>query len=225
VKKILNLHIKSLNIFFVYFISTHFLISQGCPNPAVSNCSPVGNGSGTSLFRIDGRTNIDFTFDDMNKYIRGITYSGATQLRLIVNPNNSSCKWKLVMIIENNGYLNNNNNNNEWEPLVYYGSSGNSPNLNLIQVAVWNGCGTPLFNGVFRTFSNNQNGDTLSIIPELPNINYPGPCDGSHTNGPGSYLTNYNEFSFNIDYRIIPGFALRPGSYQIRIRFCLVEIP
>lgn len=203
-------------MFFIHF----FVLGQTCPNPITNNCSDAV--AGTSRFYLDGRQNIDFTFDDMNKYVRGITFSGSTQLRLKIDEiNPGMCKWKLVMIVENNGHL----PNNEWEPLVYYGGSGSIPNLNLIEVSVWNGCGTALYNGVFRTFFNNVNNDTLSIIPDLAVRNLPGPCDGTHINGPGSYLTNYNEFSFNIDYRIKPGFALRPGSYQIRIRFCLVEIP
>ena len=196
---------------------TYPFFGQVCINPSTSNCSDAVTGS---RFYINGRTNIDFTFDEMNKYTRGITYTGATQLRLKIDESNPGfCKWKLIMIVENNGY------NNQWEPLTYYGNSGTNPNLNLIQVSVWNGCGTPLYNGVFRTFSNNINQDTLSIIPDIPLRNLPGPCDGTHINGPGSYLNDYNEFSFNIDYRIIPGYALRPGSYQLRIRFCLVEIP
>ncbi|GIV29773.1 MAG: hypothetical protein KatS3mg028_0839 [Bacteroidia bacterium] len=198
----------------------YVLMGQVCMAPLTANCSDAV--AGTSRFYLNGKSNIDFTFDEMNEYVRGITYSGATQLRLKVDEINPGlCKWKLIMIIENNGYL----PNNEWEPLVYYGGSGTVPNLNLIEVSVWNGCGTALYNGVFRTFSNNINNDTLSIIPDLVIRNLPGPCDGTHINGPGSYLTDYNEFSFNIDYRITPGFALRPGSYQIRIRFCLVEIP
>lgn len=199
---------------------TYPLLGQVCTSPITSNCSDAV--AGTSRFYINGQTNIDFTFDEMNEYTRGITYAGATQLRLRIDETNPGfCKWKLIMIVENNGYL----PNNEWEPLTYYSTSGTNPNLNLIQVSVWNGCGTPLYNGVFRTFSNNINQDTLSIIPELPIRYPPGSCDGTHINGPGSYLSDYNEFSFNIDYRIIPGYALRPGSYQLRIRFCLVEIP
>ncbi|GAB4455330.1 MAG: hypothetical protein OHK0036_19040 [Bacteroidia bacterium] len=220
-----NIFYRVKNVVKIVYLINFFVFNftdieaQICPNPLTSNCSDAV--AGTSRFYLDGRSNIDFTFDEMSEYVRGITYSGATQLRLKIDEiNPGMCKWKLVMIIENNGYL----PNNEWESLVNYGSSGTQPNLNLIEVSVWNGCGTALFNGVFRTFANNINQDTLSIIPDLAIRNLPGPCDGTHINGPGSYLTNYNEFSFNIDYRITPGFTLRPGTYQIRIRFCLVEI-
>lgn len=220
-----NIFYRVKNVVKIVYLINFFVFNftdieaQICPNPLTSNCSDAV--AGTSRFYLDGRSNIDFTFDEMSEYVRGITYSGATQLRLKIDEiNPGMCKWKLVMIIENNGYL----PNNEWESLVNYGSSGTQPNLNLIEVSVWNGCGTALFNGVFRTFANNINQDTLSIIPDLAIRNLPGPCDGTHINGPGSYLTNYNEFSFNIDYRITPGFTLRPGAYQIRIRFCLVEI-
>jgi len=124
------------------------------------------------------------------------------------------------MYIDNGGGL----PNNEWEKLVEYGTSGNNPELDLIQVKVYNGCNTPLNSGVWQIFSGNVQYDILEIIPDGVRI-LPGPCDGSQVNGPGSYLTDYNEFNFIIDYRITPGYLHKPGAYQIKIWFCLVEVP
>jgi len=194
--------------------------TQPCVNPVTSNCADAI--AGTSRFLMSTPGNVDFQFSDMQKYVTGITKSGSTQLRLKVDeiiP--GSCKWKLVMYVDNNGYL----PNNEWEPLAYYGSSGDNPELNLIQVNVYNGCGTPLNNGTFQIFSGNVQYDLLEIIPDLAVRNMPGSCDGTNINGPGSYLADYNEYNFTIDYRIIPGFNMRPGAYQIKIDFCLVEVP
>ena len=125
------------------------------------------------------------------------------------------------MDVDNNGHL----PNNEWDPIAYYGSSGDSPELNLIQINVYNGCGTPLNSGTYQIFSGNVQYDILEIIPDLAVRNMPGSCDGTNINGPGSYLADYNEYNFTIDYRIIPGYNLRPGAYQIKIDFCLVEVP
>ncbi|MGQ9846723.1 MAG: hypothetical protein ACUVQP_04370 [Bacteroidales bacterium] len=206
--------------FILFFLKACITDAQICNNPVTSNCSDVV--AGTSRFYMSTPGNIDFTFSDIQKYISGITYSGSTQLRLTIDeivP--GACKWKLMMYIDNNNHL----PANEWEPLVTYGSSGNIPELDLIQVKVYNGCGTPYLSGVYRIFENNNQYDTLNIIPELPVRNLPGSCDGTEVNSPGSYLTDYNEFSFTIDYRIIPGFQHRPGIYQISIHFCLVEVP
>jgi hypothetical protein len=196
--------------------------SQPCSNPTTSNCADAI--AGTSKFLMSTPGNVNFTFDDMQKYVSGITNSGSTQLRLKVDEIIAgNCKWKLMMYIDNNGYL----PTNEWEQVITpYGLSGNNPELNLIQVKVYNGCGTPLSSGIFQTFTNNVNYDILDIIPDLLGVrNMPGSCDGTNINGPGSYLTNYNEYNFNIDYRILPGYALKSGVYQIKINFCLVEVP
>jgi hypothetical protein len=192
-----------------------------CNNPVTSNCSDAI--SGTSRFYMSTPANIDFSFTDIKKYINGITYSGATQLRLRIDEiNPGSCKWRLLMYIDNNNIL----PSYQWEVLNTYGNSGDIPELNLIQVKVYNGCGTPVNSGTYQIFAGNNQYDILDIIPTLPNINPAGTCDGSNpTNGAGSFLTNYNEYNFTIDYRIIPGFTHRPGTYQINIRFCLVEIP
>jgi hypothetical protein len=194
--------------------------SQTCSNPITTNCADAI--AGTSKFLMSTSTNVDFVFSDMQKYVSGITHSGSTQLRLKIDEIVvGSCKWKLMMYIDNNGHL----PNNEWEPISYYGSSGNNPELNLIEVKVYNGCGTPLNSGIYQIFAGNVNYDILDIIPNIPLRNMPGPCNGTNINGPGSYLTDYNEYNFNIDYRILPGFSLRTGVYQIKINFCLVEVP
>lgn len=212
-----------LQYIIIYYIILSFELYAQCTNcssPTTANCFDVT--SGNSRFILDGKTNYDFTFDELTEYARGITYVGQTTLKLTVGEQTAgACKWKLVMYIDNNNTL----PANEWEPLVYYGNSGTNPQLNLIQVAVYNGCGTPIANGVYQIFAGNTNCDQIDIIPALPVQNLPGACNGTQVNGPGSYLTNYNEFIFHIDFRIIPGFQLRPGSYQIRIRFCLVEVP
>jgi hypothetical protein len=209
-----------ISLILVLFLFKGNCFSQPCVNPVTSNCADAI--AGTSRFLMSTPGNVDFQFGDMQKYITGITKSGSTQLRLKVDEAVvGSCKWKLIMYVDNNGYL----PNNEWEPLTYYGSSGDNPELNLIQVSVYNGCGTPLNSGTFQVFSGNVQYDLLEIIPDLPVRNMPGSCDGTNINGPGSYLTDYNEYNFTIDYRLIPGYGLRPGTYQIKIDFCLVEVP
>jgi opacity protein-like surface antigen len=196
-----------------------FAQCPNCTNPTSANCFDVTNGS---KFLLDGNSNVDFTFDNMQAYVRGITYTGQSTLKLTVKEQVAgNCKWKLAMIVDNH----NTAPNNEWEPLINYGTAGINPQLNLIEVSVYNGCGTPLNNGVFQTFVGNTDCDQIDIIPALGIQNIAGSCAGTQVNGPGSYINDYNEYTFHISYRIKPGFGYKPGSYQISIMFCLVEVP
>ena len=206
--------------FILFFLKVILAEAQVCNNPVTSNCSDAI--AGTSRFYMSTSGNVDFAFSDMQKYIAGITQSNATQLRLKIDeivP--GACKWKLIMYIDNDNSL----PANEWESLITYGSSGTVPELDEIEVKVYNGCGTPLNNGVYQIFSGNTQYDILDIIPELLVLNPAGSCDGTQINSAGSYLSDYNEFNFNIDYRIVPGYQHKPGVYQIKIHFCLVEVP
>lgn len=163
-------------------------------------------------------TNVDFVFDDFRKYVTGQTLSGSTVLKvtadsLVGNPN---CQWKLMMYLDNNS-----GDPGEWESLVAYGNSNSIPPLDLLQVKVYNSCGTPILNNTYQQFDAGQ-GYELAIIPS-GNPVYPN-CDGNPVNSVGSYLMDYQEFTFTIDYRITPGYAYRPGAYQLKIRFCLAEV-
>jgi len=204
-------------IFAIIVFSLNKAVSQPCINPVTSNCFDAITEGSQFLMSTPG--NVDFVFDEMREYVTGITLSGKTMLRLDVREDIAgACKWKLIMYIDNNMHL----PDFEWEPLVTYGTTGANPELGLIEVKVYNGCGTPLQSGVYQVFNNIQY-DVIEIIPDGPRI-IPAPCDGSQVNGPGSYVTDYNEFNFTIDYRIKPGYLLRSGAYQIKIHFCLVEV-
>ena len=210
---------KFIFLIFIFLLSGRFISAQPCTNPSTSNCADAISGGSEFIMSTSG--NVDFEFDDMSKFINGITHSGSTRLRLKVDELVSGqCKWKLIMYIDNNGTT----PDNEWETLTTYGTTGDKPQLDLIQVKVYNGCGTPVANGIFQIFSNNVQYDILDIIPDQSTQHNPAPCDGTHVNGPGSYLTDYNEYNFTIDYRILPGYSLQSGAYQIKIHFCLVEV-
>jgi len=170
----------------------------------------------------------NFTFTDFSKYNAGITLLSVARLRVKVEsktPIDLNCSWKLRMFIENNsgaGTL-----ADKWEEITLYGN-GNSlkPSISDLEVRVNNNCGTPL-NTSFRSFTDVN--DILDIIEELvPQVIVPaGSCTASGTknvNGPGSYLTHYNEYSFNVDLRIKPGFKFNPGVYKLNIKFRLEEV-
>lgn len=170
----------------------------------------------------------NFTFTDFSKYNTGITLLSVARLRVKVenkDPVDLDCSWKLRMFIENNsgaGTL-----ADKWEEVTLYGN-GNAlkPSISDLEVRVNNNCGTPL-NTSFRSFTDVN--DILNIIEEMvPQIIVPaGSCTASGTknvNGPGSYLTNYNEYSFDVDLRLKPGFKFNPGVYKLNIKFRLEEV-
>jgi len=200
-----------IGIFLVPFTTASY--SQ-CGPPPAANCQAIPV---SELIR-STPANETFTFDTFSKYNGGMTISGSTLLRLRVLPNNASCKWILRVYIENNGGA---TPANEWEMLNTYGSSGVPPTIDLLDFKVYNSAGTPFSSGVFQNFVPATTGSFIDIINDPIVINPAGL--GGMVNGAGSYLTNYDEFSFTIDYRIVPGLAYTPGMYQLILKFCLVE--
>jgi hypothetical protein len=191
-----------------------------CPISATSNCDGWPY-SRIELQNQQSNQQLEFKFDQISSYTAGITYYGSTLMRATVSDTSGSgtCNWKLNMIVTNGGGT---TPSSEMETLINYGSgNGAKPPLSLIQVRVSNACGTPINNGVWQTFQP-VDGDMLPIIDE-PSFNIPaGTCD-ENVNGAGSYLTNFGEFAFIIDYRIIPLFNYIPGKYQLNIKFCITE--
>tara|TARA_R110002124_G_scaffold118499_5_gene275906 strand:- start:15125 stop:15766 length:642 start_codon:yes stop_codon:yes gene_type:complete len=170
----------------------------------------------------------NFTFTDFSSYNSGITLLSVARLRVRVDnksPVDLDCSWKLRMFIENNsgaGTL-----ADKWEEITLYGN-GNAlkPSISDLEVRVNNNCGTPLNTG-FRSFTDVN--DILNIIEEMvPQVIVPaGSCNANGTknvNGPGNYLTNYNEYSFDVDLRLKPGFKFNPGVYRLNIKFRLEEV-
>ena len=166
----------------------------------------------------------DFVFDSFGKYIAGITYYGAAKIRIKVDdqiPPNPNCKWMLTMSVENNPSAG--TASDEWEELASYGTgSADIPKINILEMRIKNGCATSPVDGVFQNM--NDNGDFIEIIENTGIRVDAGSCV-VNVNGPGSYLTNYEEFSFTVDFKITPGFSSEPGIYQLQIKFDLVEVP
>ncbi len=168
-------------------------------------------------------SNVDFTFDTFAKYIGGITQNGATLIR--VNVSNSinfdpDCRWRLSVIVDNNPLAG--TPPNEWETLTNYTSSGTPPQIDALEIRIRNACNTPLTGAAFVNLLSNH-ADAFDIIDFNGGVTIPAGSCITNVNGPGSYLTNYNEYNFTIDYRITPGLSLRSGIYQISLKFLIIE--
>jgi len=200
----------------VLFLCISTNIYAQCGPPPAANCQGI---PASELIR-STPANEAFTFDSFSEYNGGITISGSTLLRLKVLPNNASCKWILRVYIDNNGGA---TPVNEWETLNTYGAgSGIPPTLDLLEFKVYNSAGTPISNAVYQNFVPAVTGSFIDIINDPLAIN-PAGGGGTNVNGAGTYLTNYDEYSFTIDYKIVPGLNYTPGMYQVILKFCLVE--
>ena len=188
-----------------------------CKNISAQNhCGLVSIVPNTSVNQI-------IAFDDATKYIGGITINSVTRIRVIVEDKtipDRLCSWNLKMFIENNSVAG--TALNEWEEVTNYGNgAGSNPTIDLLEVRVRNACATSPHNNIFRSF--NDANEILEIIrEEIGNIVSAGSCT-TNVNGPGSYLTNYDEFNFDIDIRLNPGVRFNPGIYNLNIRFRLEE--
>ncbi len=187
----------------------------------VSNRSYAQFCDAVSLI-MSSASNVDFTFDTFGKYIGGITQNGVTQLKVTVANNLSSspdCRWNLVMYVDNSS--NPASPTDEWEALNSYTMTGDVPKTSILQARIRNRCNTSL-TGV--------NFFPVTVLPGTPiyiiennGITIPATSCMVNVNGPGSYLTRYDEYNFDIDYRVVPGLGLRSGMYQIRVKFLLAE--
>ena len=166
----------------------------------------------------------DFVFDSFSKYIAGISFYGVAKVNIKVDdqvPPNSDCKWMLTMSVENNP--SGGTGADKWETLTTYSSgSSNPPAIEILDVRITNGCNTSPVDGVYQHFI--QSGDFIEIIENTGIRIDAGSCT-TNVNGPGNYLLNYDEFHFQIDFRIVPGFDYDPGIYQLQIKFNLSEVP
>ncbi len=176
---------------------------------------------------------IELVFDSFSEYKGGMTLMGSSIIHIKIPsigppdpPPPGVCQWKLKMIIDNNSWA----IPTDWETNVAYGgvASGVTPALDLLEVRVSNGCKTAINNNTWQQFAP-ATGSVINIINSGV-LTPAGTCNPLlQTNGAGSYLTNFNEYSFTIDYRLIPydaalGFKYRPGRYSIHIKFCLQEM-
>lgn len=161
-------------------------------------------------------------FDDFTKYNAGITINSVARLRIKVENKtipDPLCSWNLKMYIENNSGAG--TPINQWEEVTNYGNgNGRNPKIRFLEIRVRNICSTSPADNTFRRFQNTN--DILDIISDMLPIIPAGICS-QNVNGAGSYLTNYDEFNFDIDIRLRPGVRFNPGIFNLNIRFRLEE--
>lgn len=167
-------------------------------------------------------SNVLMSFDNFTKYNGGYVLNNIAKIKVTVEDKaviDPLCSWHLSMTIDNNAGAG--TPNNEWEQLGLYGAgAGQNPTIDALEIRVRNNCATSPINGTFTTFTNHM--DLIEIIAPMLPVTPAGGCN-LNTNGAGSYLTNYDEFTFTIDVRVRPGYDFNPGIFMLNIKFRLEE--
>ncbi|MBN8703576.1 MAG: hypothetical protein J0M08_10955 [Bacteroidetes bacterium] len=190
-----------------------------CVVSPTSFCNPVGGGS---VYLMSTSSNVDLTFDSFGKFVGGITQSGGTVLKLAITEAAAPCRWQLHANVDNGGGL---TPVTEWELITPYGAAGPPhPTVDLLDMRIRNQCNTSLSGTSFVDIPNiNQ---TIDIVenPGADVLPGAGTCAlNQNVNTEGTYLTDYGQYAFTVDYRVLPTLTLRPGIYQLTVRYCLTE--
>ena len=165
----------------------------------------------------------EFSFSSFSQYYNGILYHGVARIKVNVEdltPITNNCRWRLTVRVDNNPAAG--TPSNRWETMSSYSASANPPEIDILEFRITNACATSPINGTYQNF--NIDGDVISIIDDTGFLTAAGSC-APIVNGPGSYLTNYDEFVFNFDLKVKPGLAWDPGYYALQLVFVLEEAP
>ena len=160
-------------------------------------------------------TNVDFTFDNINKLTYGIVLPNAITL----NVEAVGTKWDLyvgtVTTIAGT-----------WDNAIYYTSTGNgSIPVGILQMRVHNLSNTPQISGYVPM--QNIATSTLDIIGN--HLSAPDPAvncsDLVHvgTNTAGTYAVDPQCYQFRVDLKVVPGIVYRPGLYTLQIEFIIAQ--
>lgn len=171
---------------------------------------------------VSSNANVDFSFDTFGEYMAGITQNGSTKLKVAVSNslnNNPSCRWNLVILVENASAT---TAPTEWEQLQSNSTSGTAPQIDMLQLRIRNNCNTSLTGNQFFNVPTTT-GTPIIVISNNGITTAAGSCT-TNVNGPGNSITNYNEYSFDIDYRIVPTNGVRSGVFQLKVKYLLTEI-
>jgi len=169
---------------------------------------------------LENQGNNLFTFNDFSSYEGGFPRTTLARLKVkvenkpVVDP---LCSWNLYLNIDNNGAP-----IDEWEELNLYSNGlGQNPLLSILELKVTNDCETSHIDGNFIALTDVT--DIIQIIkPMILDIKPANSCV-ENVNGPGDYISNYQEFTFKIEIRIKPGMTFNPGRFALTFNFRLEE--
>lgn len=166
---------------------------------------------------------LNLSFSSFQEYVNGITVYGVARIKIRVEDKvipDPDCRWFLTMEVNNNPGAG--TAAADWETLGTYGvGPANPPEIDILEVRISNACATSPINGTFASYFSTS-GDIQDIIANLLPRKNAGACS-DNVNGPGDFLSNYNEYTFQVDIRVKPDLDFKPGVYQLNLKFHLEE--
>jgi hypothetical protein len=164
-------------------------------------------------FELKTSPNVDFTFNTIDKYVNGITVPHALELDVNV----TGSQWDLYIGTSTTAA-------GEWNVLTSYSTTGISPPPSgILQARIYNISNTPQTGAGFfpltdiasPTYIIGSNGNDPAV-----NCSDPSPVG---TNQPGDYSVDPECYRFKVDLKLVPGMNYRPGLYNMRVDFILIE--
>src|SRR6185503_9937354 len=167
----------------------------------------------STSFDLKTTPNVDFIFNTLEKYQNGIVKPHALELKVNV----TGVQWDLYIGCTTTAA-------GSWNVASSYSNSGiTPPPVSLIEARIYNTSNTSQTGGGFFTLTDiaiptyligsTADNDTVNCGDPVP----------TGTNQPGDYIASPGCYKFNVDLKITPGFAYRPGFYTARVDFILIE--
>jgi hypothetical protein len=167
------------------------------------------NGQSVSFGITSASSNLTFDFSTVQQYSSGIVKYNAYELLVDV----SGTQWDLYVGATTTapGYF---------DVISTYSTTGTPPPINIVQLQFRNSFNTSLMSGFFPL--TDLSSPTYIIgTTSAPDLTIP--CPNSGANVAGNYLSNPGCFKFNVDIKIVPGFAYKSGLYTLRIDYVLIQ--
>jgi len=160
-------------------------------------------------FELKESPDVDFVFNTVQKYQTGVLVPNAMTLRIIADGVN----WNLYVGAQTDAP-------GLWNEIVPYSPFGDHPPVDILELNFRNTANTSQVHGFFPLSDINSPTYIIgSENPGDPSID----CPEQGTNTPGDYLSQPQCYRFNVDLRVVPGFNLKPGLYNLVITYVIVE--
>jgi len=160
-------------------------------------------------FALKTSPNIDFDFNTINKYINGITIMNAFTLNIEA----TGTQWDLYVGATTTTV-------GMWDVTSTYSTTGSPPPISILELQFRNNSSTSLQSGFFSLTDISV---PTYIIGSAAAPDFAINCPNQGTNQAGSYLTQPNCYTFDIDLRIVPGLNYQSGLYELRIDYIIVQ--
>ncbi len=158
-------------------------------------------------FEIKTSPNVQFDFTTVNHYLTGVTSMNAIQLNV-----EATEQWDLYVGTTTDAP-------GLWNAQSFYALNGEVPPVSILQLRARNSANTTLASTFLPLRDISNPVYIIGSSAKDPIVN----CPNAGANAPGNYLTSPNCYRFNIDLKVVPGLNYRPGLYELRVDYIIVQ--